>query len=51
MSAQFLNNRNNDNMIGSNLDQEENPDTEPPKTQKSKENCTTNASVIKGIQA
>jgi len=51
MLAQFLNNRNNDNTTGSNHDEGENLNNEPPKTEKSKESFTIDADVIKGIQA
>jgi len=33
------------------IDEEENSDTEPPKTEKSKESFAIDADVIKGIQA
>ena len=51
MLAQLLNNRNNDETIGSNHDEKENTDTEPPKTEKSKGSSAIDADVIKGIQA
>ena len=50
MLVQLLNNQNNDETTGSNHDEEQNPDTEPPKTEKSKESFALDADVIKGIQ-
>ena len=38
-------------MIGSNHDEEENPNKEPPKTEKSKESTAIDVDIIKGIQA
>jgi len=51
MLAQLLNNWNNDETIGSNHDEEDNPDTELPKTENLKESFAIDAEVIKGIQA
>jgi len=45
-----LNNRNNDETTGSNHGEEENPDTKPPKIEKSKGSSAIDADVIKGIQ-
>jgi len=51
MFAQLLNNRNNDETTGRNHDEEENPDAEPPKTEKSKGSSIIDADIIKGIQS
>ena len=48
---QLLNNQNNDDTTGSNYDEEEHANTEPPKTEKSKQNSIIDVDVIKGIQA
>ena len=40
---------NNDDTTGSNHDEEEHPNTESPKTEKSKESSTIDVDVIKGI--
>ena len=48
---QLLNNRNNDETTSSNHDEEEDPDTEPPKTEKSKGSSAIDVNVLKGIQA
>ena len=51
MLMQLLNNRSNDETTDSNHDEEENADTEPPKTEKLKGSSTIDADVIEGIQA
>jgi len=51
MLAQLLKNWNNDDTTGSNHDEEENLNNEPPKTKQSKEGSSINAEVIKGIQS
>ena len=51
MLAQFLNNRNNHNTIGSNHDEKENLNNEAPMTEKSKESSAIDRDVIKAIQA
>ena len=48
--VQLLTNRKNDNTTGSNHKNEEN-NNEPPKTDHSKEGFSSDAKVIKGIQA
>jgi len=51
MLNQLLTNRNN-NDIGINHEEEEyNDNTEPPKTEKSKEGSSLDVDVLKGIQA
>jgi len=49
MLAQLINNWSNDEIVGNNHD-EENTNTEPPKTEKSKGSSAIDANVIKGIQ-
>ena len=51
MLAQLLTNRNNNDITGSNHDEEENLNNEPLKTEKSKKSSSIDAKVIKGIQA
>ena len=51
MLEKFLNNRKNDNTTGSNHNVKENPDNEPPKTEKSKGSFTIDVDVTKGIRA
>jgi len=50
MLARLLSNR-NDNDAGSNHDEEEHFNNEPPKTEKSKEGSSLDAEVLKGLQA
>ena len=49
--TQLLNNQNNDDTTGSNLNEEEHPNTDPPEIEKSKGSSIMDVDVIKGIQA
>jgi len=49
MLVQLLNNRNNYETTGSNQNEEENADTEPPKAEKLTGSSTIDVAVIKGI--
>jgi len=51
MLAQLINNWNNYETTGRNHDEEEYPDTKPPKTENSKGSSIVDADVIKNIQA